>query len=75
MELKDAAAEGRLQRKALPGVSPEREGRRSCCPTAAGGGFPAGKAGRFPASCCHVLYLRILSNDKRTALIGVSFHN
>lgn len=36
----------------------------SCCPTTAGGGFPAGKACGFPAGCCHALYFRILSNDK-----------
>lgn len=35
--------------------------KRSCCPKTTGGRFPAGKAGRFPAACCHILsFERIL---------------
>lgn len=58
------AAGGSFQKQALASVQREGEGEQellswnSCC------GFPAGKAGGFPAGCCHILYFRILSNEK-----------
>lgn len=65
------AAGGSFQKQALASVRREGEGEQellswnSCC------GFPAGKDGGFPAGCCHILYFRILSNEKWIALIGV----
>lgn len=67
MELKGAsagAAERRFQRQAPLVLAERGKEKGSCCLTTAGGGFPAGKACGFPAGCCHVLYFRILSNDK-----------
>lgn len=49
--------------------------KRSCCLRTAVSGFPAGKAGRFPAGCCRTLYYRILSSDKWIALIEAIFNS